>query len=141
VSLSSIICVSIIILYHQIGALVQVNGLVNAAQHNGKLGVVRGYDEEKARYIVQLQGGASMKIKPENLQPASAAQAQSMGGGSGGGGGGGSGAGGGAAMPSVAEVEGKLRGMSVGQLRCTRLALPCHVLPCLSFPSHCSCFD
>ena len=89
-----------------IGALVQVDGLVNAAQHNGKLGVVRGYDEEKGRYVVQLQGGASMKIKPENLQPASAAQAQSMGGG------------GGASMPSVVEVEGKLRGMSVGQLRC-----------------------
>lgn len=92
-----------------IGALVQVDGLVNAAQHNGKLGVVRGYDEEKGRYVVQLQGGASMKIKPENLQPASAAQAQSMGGGGGGGA---------VPMPSVAEVEGKLRGMSVGQLRC-----------------------
>ena len=70
------------------------------------VGVVRGYDEEKGRYVVQLQGGASMKIKPDNLKPASAAQAQSMGGG------------GGAPMPSVAEVEGKLRGMSVGQLRC-----------------------
>lgn len=57
-------------LSYQVGALVQVNGLVNATQHNGKIGVVRGYDEETARYIVQLQGGASMKIKPENLKAA-----------------------------------------------------------------------
>ena len=127
-----------------LGALVQVEGLVAAAQHNGKLGVVRGYDEESGRYVVQVsaalrsiqggcfrslgrsslqscgevagslarqvQGGSSMKVKPENLKPASAAQAQSMGGA------------GGAPMPSVAEVEAKLRSMSVGQLRCASLS-------------------
>ena len=37
-----------------LGALVQVDGLVAAAQHNGKLGVVRGYDEESGRYVVQV---------------------------------------------------------------------------------------
>ena len=37
-----------------LGALVQVDGLVAAAQHNGKLGVVRGYDEDSGRYVVQV---------------------------------------------------------------------------------------
>ena len=64
---------------------------------------------EGADSLEQVQGGNSMKVKPENLKPASAAQAQSMGGA------------GGAPMPSVAEVEAKLRSMSVGQLRCAYL--------------------
>ena len=70
-----------------VGAVVQVQGLVNAAQHNGKVGVVRGYDAEKGRYILQLQSGESMKIKGDNLAPAPADAA------------------GGFAQPSVEEVE------------------------------------
>jgi hypothetical protein len=51
--------------------LVLVFGLVGAAQHNGKRGVVRRFIPEKGRYEVQLADEASkiIAVKRGNLQP------------------------------------------------------------------------
>ena len=49
----------------------ELQGLVNAAQHNGKHGVVRSVDEKNGgRFVVELEAdGALLSIKPENLIP------------------------------------------------------------------------
>ena len=48
---------------------VEVHGLVGAAQHNGKRGVVRAYDAAAGRYVVLLPDapGGGLKIKAKNL--------------------------------------------------------------------------
>lgn len=47
---------------------VLVRGLQGAAQHNGKEGVVTGYDEAASRYEVNVgDGDTSLRIKGENL--------------------------------------------------------------------------
>ena len=53
------------------GVRVELQGLVNAAQHNGKHGVVRSVDEKNGgRFVVELEAdGALLSIKPENLIP------------------------------------------------------------------------
>jgi hypothetical protein len=48
------------------GAVVTVTGLKNAAQHNGKRGTVRSFNEEKGRYLVRLDDGEAIRLKPDN---------------------------------------------------------------------------
>lgn len=48
------------------GTVVTVTGLKNAAQHNGKRGTVRSFIEEKGRYLVRLDDGEAVRLKPDN---------------------------------------------------------------------------
>ena len=48
------------------GTVVTVTGLKNAAQHNGKRGTVRTFSEEKGRYVVRLDDGEAIRLKPDN---------------------------------------------------------------------------
>ena len=48
------------------GTVVTVTGLKNAAQHNGKRGTVRSFNEEKGRYLVRLDDGEAIRLKPDN---------------------------------------------------------------------------
>lgn len=48
------------------GTVVTVTGLKNAAQHNGKRGTVRSFIEEKGRYLVRLDDGEAIRLKPDN---------------------------------------------------------------------------
>ena len=52
-----------------VGDTVEIHGLTGAAQHNGKTGVVQGFDEAKGRYAVALTTGGKkpLAIKPANL--------------------------------------------------------------------------
>ena len=50
------------------GATVVVHGLKNARENNGKVGVVTDYDGARGRYVVQLQGGGNVALKPQNMQ-------------------------------------------------------------------------
>jgi hypothetical protein len=44
---------------------------VGAAQHNGKFGVVEGFDAVKGRYVVRVVGEAKLlRVKAANVQPA-----------------------------------------------------------------------
>ena len=53
-----------------IGQRVRVAGLVQAQQHNGKVGSVSsGVDESSGRCGVSLDDGSSLNIKPTNLIP------------------------------------------------------------------------
>merc|ERR1719502_2297524 len=49
------------------GTAVTVRGLVGAAQHNGKRGKVAQFDDDAGRYVVQLEDGEALRIKPENV--------------------------------------------------------------------------
>jgi hypothetical protein len=49
------------------GTQVTVRGLEKAAHHNGKCGVVAGFDELKMRYTVSLDEGSSLSLRPQNL--------------------------------------------------------------------------
>ena len=43
---------------------------LTTAEMNGRAGVVTGWDAERARYAVQLEGGARhAALKPGNLKP------------------------------------------------------------------------
>jgi len=46
---------------------VLVRGLQGAAQHNGKIAQIVGFDKASNRYTVQLDGGDQLRIKPSNL--------------------------------------------------------------------------
>ena len=52
-----------------VGDTVEIHGLTGAAQHNGKTGVVKSFDEAKGRYAVALTTGGKkpLAIKPANL--------------------------------------------------------------------------
>jgi len=49
------------------GTEVAVGGLARAPEHNGKTGAVISWDEARGRYKVQLEDGASVMLRPENL--------------------------------------------------------------------------
>ena len=49
------------------GAAIVVGGLVNLESANGKLGTVQSFDAKLGRYVVQLEGGKALKLKPENI--------------------------------------------------------------------------
>lgn len=49
------------------GAIVLVDGLVNAQHLNGLEAVLSHFDSEKGRWYVNLQGGETKAMKPENL--------------------------------------------------------------------------
>jgi hypothetical protein len=58
------------VLEFEIGGRVELTGLVQAAQHNGKTGVFRGIDEENGRFVVELEeeDGKMLAVKPQNLK-------------------------------------------------------------------------
>ena len=49
------------------GHQVVVHGLSNSAAHNGKSGKVRGFEQQRGRYQVQLDDGSNLSVRPENL--------------------------------------------------------------------------
>eukprot|EP01043_Picozoa_sp_COSAG02_P014460 COSAG02_NODE_596_length_19794_cov_14.707591_16_plen_1106_part_00 len=51
-----------------VGTDVLVVGLLNAAQHNGKKGVIRSYDAAKVRYVVEVTTGEQLSLRPANVQ-------------------------------------------------------------------------
>ena len=51
-----------------IGTVVTVEGLVGAAEHNGKEATVQSFEKAKGRYVVLLTSGESVALKPENLK-------------------------------------------------------------------------
>jgi len=51
------------------GTLVTVQGLVGAAQHNGKRGAVMAFDGDSGRYVVVLEDGETIKVQPKNVEP------------------------------------------------------------------------
>lgn len=42
-------------------------GLVGAAEHNGKVGVVQSYQAEKRRFVVEVDGDKQIALRPANL--------------------------------------------------------------------------
>lgn len=58
------------------GTSVLISGLHSAAELNGKVGSVRGFDEKMQRYIVVVPGGGPpKKVKPQNLHLAGSGDA------------------------------------------------------------------
>ena len=51
----------------RVGCTVEIHGLVGAAIHNGKTGVVERFDEEKGRWGVRLSKDVVLGVKPDNL--------------------------------------------------------------------------
>ena len=49
------------------GARCEITGLVAAAQHNGTRCTLTEFHEASGRWKVQLDGGAALRVKPENL--------------------------------------------------------------------------
>jgi nucleoredoxin len=49
------------------GTTVTIQGLVGAAQHNGKTGTLLSFDGAKGRYVVALGGDAQLAVKPGNV--------------------------------------------------------------------------
>jgi len=49
------------------GAWVQIQGLTSKTEFNGRIGVMNGFDEETARWEVQLADGLTLKVKEENI--------------------------------------------------------------------------
>ena len=47
---------------------IKVVGLAKAAQYNGQAGVIKGFDRETGRYMVQLKNGKELKIKRDNME-------------------------------------------------------------------------
>lgn len=47
---------------------VQIFGLKNTPQHNGKTGVVDGYAEDGTRIYVKIEGSKILSLKPKNLK-------------------------------------------------------------------------
>eukprot|EP01047_Picozoa_sp_COSAG01_P061493 COSAG01_NODE_7692_length_3096_cov_54.672339_2_plen_80_part_00 len=53
----------------ELGSVVKIGGLVSAQEHNGKLGLVEGFDAVTGRCIVRLSGEAvTMNLKTANVQ-------------------------------------------------------------------------
>eukprot|EP01047_Picozoa_sp_COSAG01_P045499 COSAG01_NODE_4197_length_5250_cov_33.117453_3_plen_185_part_01 len=51
------------------GTAVGITGLTGAPQHNGKVGIVEGFDAAKDRYMVRVIGEAKpLRVKAANLQ-------------------------------------------------------------------------
>ena len=50
------------------GTKVTIFGLVNAAERNGDTAEVLAFDGAKERYVVRLDDGQSLSLKPQNLQ-------------------------------------------------------------------------
>eukprot|EP01047_Picozoa_sp_COSAG01_P073608 COSAG01_NODE_12051_length_1807_cov_1.581967_2_plen_215_part_01 len=58
------------------GTAVEIEGLISAPQHNGKPGIVEGFDAAKGRYVVRVIGQAiTMNLKHANLRRGLGAQA------------------------------------------------------------------
>lgn len=54
-----------------VGDRVELVGLVQAAQQNGRTGVLRNVDEDTGRFVVELEGdGKMLAVKPQNLKRA-----------------------------------------------------------------------
>jgi len=45
-----------------------VHGLINSSHQNNKLGVVKNYDIRRNRYIVKLDNGSIISLKPDNVK-------------------------------------------------------------------------
>lgn len=45
----------------------EVTGMVSKPELNGQKGTVRDYDASKGRYVVSMQNGVALALKPENL--------------------------------------------------------------------------
>jgi hypothetical protein len=50
------------------GSRVVIHGLVKQQQHNEELGTVQGFDRSAGRYVIELEDGEQLKLKPENLR-------------------------------------------------------------------------
>mmetsp|Transcript_36785 Transcript_36785/g.93747 ORF Transcript_36785/g.93747 Transcript_36785/m.93747 type:complete len:374 (+) Transcript_36785:27-1148(+) len=50
-----------------IGTLVVLRGLQSAQEHNGKTGKVKGFDEGKGRYSIELDDDTVLSLRPGNL--------------------------------------------------------------------------
>ena len=50
------------------GSVVVIQGLASQPQHNGSLGKVEAHNEARDRYVVELQDGKSLAIKPANVR-------------------------------------------------------------------------
>merc|ERR1711861_78044 len=46
---------------------VVVYGLLSAPQHNGRQGMITSFVRDKGRYVVSLQSGESVSLKPDNF--------------------------------------------------------------------------
>lgn len=46
---------------------VTIRGLTKAQEHNGKTGKITGWDEQKSRYEVHLNGDETLSLRPSNL--------------------------------------------------------------------------
>jgi hypothetical protein len=54
-----------------VGDRVELVGLVQAAQQNGRIGVLRNVDEDTGRFVVELEDdGKMLAVKPQNLKRA-----------------------------------------------------------------------
>ena len=54
-----------------VGDRVELVGLVQAAQQNGRIGILRNVDEDTGRFVVELEGdGKMLAVKPQNLKRA-----------------------------------------------------------------------
>lgn len=49
------------------GTVVTVRDLTKAQEHNGKTGKIKGWDADKGRYEVELEGEAALSLRPANL--------------------------------------------------------------------------
>ena len=49
------------------GHQVVIHGLSSSPEHNGKNGMVRGFEQQRGRYEVQLDDGSTISVRPENL--------------------------------------------------------------------------
>lgn len=49
------------------GTTVTIRGLAKAQEHNGKTGKITGWDEQKGRYEVRLDGDDTLSLRPANL--------------------------------------------------------------------------
>merc|ERR1719183_3315382 len=49
------------------GTFVTIRGLAKAPEHNGKTGKISGWDEQKGRYEVRLDGDDTLSLRPGNL--------------------------------------------------------------------------
>mmetsp|Transcript_8479 Transcript_8479/g.18478 ORF Transcript_8479/g.18478 Transcript_8479/m.18478 type:complete len:331 (-) Transcript_8479:53-1045(-) len=52
------------------GTHVVVRGLTKAAEHNGKVGRITAWDQAKVRYEVELEGNATISLRPSNITQA-----------------------------------------------------------------------
>jgi len=50
-----------------LGTVVGLRGLERASDHNGKVGRVKRFDRSRARYDVEVEGGETLSLRPQNL--------------------------------------------------------------------------